>query len=228
MPDLRGYNLTDKPEAVAAYTLDVVADDILGLLDHIGMEKGFVVGHDWGGASLWWAANKFPDRFGRIAILNVPHHRAFGQALRDNPKQRRKVAYMMFFQFKGISELAISFLGGRLLSQWAFGSNHPAFPPDVLKKYRHAWQQKGTAQGMLKWYRAAKQGKPSKLESPRIEVPTLIIWGKKDQAFLPELAQTSLDLCDSGRLNYLEEATHWVQHERAEQVNTLITDWFKG
>src|SRR5450755_2449921 len=48
-PDQRGYNLSDKPAGVAAYALDSLADDVLGLADALGRERLSVVGHDWGG-----------------------------------------------------------------------------------------------------------------------------------------------------------------------------------
>src|SRR5688500_7467260 len=49
-PDQRGYNLSDKPRVVAAYNLDALADDALGLVEALGRERAALVGHDWGGA----------------------------------------------------------------------------------------------------------------------------------------------------------------------------------
>ncbi|NIV11741.1 MAG: alpha/beta fold hydrolase, partial [Aliifodinibius sp.] len=46
--DQRGYNLSDKPERIAAYSLNELAADIVGLIDAAGREKAIVVGHDWG------------------------------------------------------------------------------------------------------------------------------------------------------------------------------------
>ncbi len=45
-PDQRGYNLSDKPDGIAAYTLNELAADVIGLMDAAGEEKAFVVGHD--------------------------------------------------------------------------------------------------------------------------------------------------------------------------------------
>ncbi|MFN8372002.1 MAG: hypothetical protein U0694_03880 [Anaerolineae bacterium] len=41
------------------------------------------------------------------------------------------------------------------------------------------------------------------------------------------MAQLSVDLCDDGRLVYIEDATHWVQVDAADQVNTLLGDFLK-
>ncbi|MBP8242524.1 MAG: alpha/beta fold hydrolase, partial [Thermoflexales bacterium] len=55
-PDQRGYNLSDKPDAISDYTLDTLAGDIVGLIDAAGCARARVVGHDWGAAVTWWLA----------------------------------------------------------------------------------------------------------------------------------------------------------------------------
>ena len=52
-PDQRGYNLSDKPDGLSAYSIDKLAADIIGLIDAAGEEKAFLVGHDWGSAVAW-------------------------------------------------------------------------------------------------------------------------------------------------------------------------------
>ncbi|HKD74990.1 MAG TPA: alpha/beta hydrolase, partial [Ktedonobacterales bacterium] len=71
-PDQRGYDLSDKPQGVAAYRLDTLARDIVGLITAAGREKAFVVGHDWGAAVAWWLAMRYPEHLDRVAMLNVP------------------------------------------------------------------------------------------------------------------------------------------------------------
>src|SRR5438128_896194 len=61
IPDQRGYNLSDKPSGVAAYTLDALAADVIGLIDAAGRDRATLVGHDWGAAVSWWIASKYPD-----------------------------------------------------------------------------------------------------------------------------------------------------------------------
>src|SRR6188472_1066348 len=50
VPDLRGYGASDKPAEVDAYAIPFLAGDVLGVLDHLGVERAHVVGHDWGAA----------------------------------------------------------------------------------------------------------------------------------------------------------------------------------
>lgn len=225
MPDQRGYNLSDKPDDVAAYNMDILADDIVGLMDHIGVEKVRIVAHDWGGAVAWWLTNRNPERVEKLAVLNIPHHAAFSRALKDNPKQRRKSLYMAFFQLKGVSEFALKLGGGSRLAQWAFGKDNPAFPPEDIEKYKAAWAQPGAITAMLNWYRAVRKYRPQSLSSPKISVPVLLIWGKRDKAFDPSLAEDSIRLCEDGKLITIDHASHWVQHEAAEEVNAALVEW---
>src|SRR5438477_12289214 len=56
VPDLRGYGNSDKPEEVDAYALPFLAGDVLAVLDHLGVERAHVIGHDWGAALAWGIA----------------------------------------------------------------------------------------------------------------------------------------------------------------------------
>lgn len=80
---------------------------------------------------------------------------------------------------------------------------------------------------MINWYRAILQNPPQRLPSRRITVPTLLIWGVRDNFLGRELAPRSLEFCDKGRLVFVEEATHWVQHEEPCMVNRLLLRFLK-
>jgi pimeloyl-ACP methyl ester carboxylesterase len=60
----------------------------------------------------------------------------------------------------------------------------------------------------------------------RIASPVLVIWGSRDTYALPELADASVRLCTEGRLVYLEQAMHWVQHDEPERVADLLAEFF--
>ena len=96
-----------------------------------------------------------------------------------------------------------------------------------LAEYRRAWSRPNAFRSMVNWYRAIMQKPPAPPKSKRVSVPTLLIWGARDQFLGREMAQPSIDLCDDGRLVFFEDATHWVQHEEAEQVNGLIDEFLE-
>jgi pimeloyl-ACP methyl ester carboxylesterase len=223
IPDQRGYHLSDKPPGIAAYNLDELAADVVGLIDAAGQPKASVVGHDWGGAVAWWTANKYPERLNRLAILNVPQHAVMNRHLRQSWGQLRKSWYIFFFQLPWLPELLIKAGNWRAGVQALRRSSRPGtFTGQDLDRYRQAWSQPGALTAMLNWYRAILQARPEPLSSPRIVVPTLLIWGAQDAFLGREMAQPSIELCRNGRLVFIEEATHWVQHEEPERVNALL------
>jgi pimeloyl-ACP methyl ester carboxylesterase len=71
-PDQRGYGLTSRPEAVEDYDLAHLTGDLVGLLDHLGVEKAIFCGHDWGGAVVWQMPLRHPDRVAGVIGLNTP------------------------------------------------------------------------------------------------------------------------------------------------------------
>ena len=227
-PDQRGYNLSDKPVGIAAYTLDELAADVIGLIDAAGQEKACIVGHDWGASVAWWMAAKYPARVERMVVINVPHGSVIAKNLRRNFAQMRKSWYILFFQLPWLPEALAQLRNWNLLAQALRMSSRPGtFTDEDLEAYRQAWSQPRAYTSMLNWYRAVVQRHLTPPESPRITVPTLLIWGAQDRFLAREMAQQSIDLCDDGRLVFVEEATHWVQHEEAERVNELMTSWLR-
>ena len=222
-PDQRGYNLSDKPAGAAAYAVDKLAHDVIGLIEAAGVEKASLVAHDWGAVVAWWAAAEFPDRFEKMVILNAPHGAVMRKHLRYNRIQRGRSRYMLFFQLPWLPD----FLSRR--NNWARAvqalqrtSCPGAFTVDDLDAYRQAWSQPGSFTAMLNWYRAAFRHPAPPPKNRRISVPTLLIWGAKDRFLGKEMAQPSIDRCEDGRLVIIEEASHWVQHDVPDQVNALI------
>jgi pimeloyl-ACP methyl ester carboxylesterase len=60
-PDMRGLGRSDKPQEVTAYKLSHAVADVIGILDHFGIEAAHIVGHDWGAAVAWMTAALHPE-----------------------------------------------------------------------------------------------------------------------------------------------------------------------
>jgi len=225
-PDQRGYNLSDKPKGLAAYRLDVLAADILGLIDATGQERVCLAGHDWGAAVAWRLAMTAPARLRHLAILNVPHMEVMWDHLRTDPEQMRRSLYAGFFQLPWLPEAMLAATNWRALSQAMQNSSLPgAFTDEDMIEYRRAWAKPGALTAMLNWYRAALR-RPPDLPSERVLVPTTIIWGMKDFALRGVMAAESAALCKWGELIELKDNTHWVQHEAAGVVNEALLTRF--
>ncbi|TPG72387.1 alpha/beta fold hydrolase [Hymenobacter nivis] len=225
-PDQRGYNLSDKPRPVRAYAINELAADVLGLLDAAGRTTAAVVGHDWGAAVAWHLAANFPARIRRTAVLNVPHPRALAGALRRQPRQLLKSWYVFFFQLPWLPETLARLRGAWLARQALRRTSRPGTFSDAdLVEYRAAWTRPGALRSMINWYRAAARfGRQA--PAGRVVGPLHIIWGRRDAFLNANLAQESLAYCDDGGLTYLD-ASHWVQHEEAAQVNQLLIDFLR-
>lgn len=224
VPDQRGYNESSKPEGIKAYHMQNLVKDIAELIGQLGQQKVILVGHDWGGAVGWNMAAHYAHLLEKLIVLNLPHPLVFLKTLRSRPKQMLKSWYIGFFQLPWLPEKANSAANFKLLSENMQSSSKPGtFPPEIMAEYKKAWQHPGALRAMINWYRAIRYGS---LKTPsKVKTPTLLIWGKKDIYLSHEMARPSIDKCSNGRLVMIEDATHWVQHEKAEEVNRLIEEF---
>ena len=224
VPDQRGYNLSDKPRGVSNYKMDLLGDDILGIADQLGYEDFYLAGHDFGAMVSWSLALRVPQRIKRLVIANVPHPAVFKTYLKSHPAQMLKSWYAIFFQIPGLPERFAR------ANNWQFLIS--AMPDDLSKeeqnRYRQAWSQPGAITGMINWYRATfSSSSPARVENT-IKPSTLIIWGKQDPHLSHQMAPLSLAYCQDGQLVMIDDATHWVQHDQAEQVSQLIIKHFSS
>lgn len=223
VPDQRGYNLSGKPRGVRAYGLDTLVDDVVALLDALSIERLPIVGHDWGAAVAWWLAARNPERLTRLAILDCPHPLVMRRHLLRNPVQRRRSWYIFLFQLPWLPERKLRRHGYRAIrSIFAKTSRPGTFSDEDLDRYVAAAAQPGALTAMLNWYRAAFRCPPRRLASPRIEAPTILLWGARDMALGRELVAPSAALCREVAVTVFEEAGHWLPHEEPARVNELL------
>ena len=124
-PDTRGYNLSSKPDGVAAYDTGKLAADIRDLVHERGAESALLAGHDWGGSIAWATAMNHPEVVDRLAILNAAHPRKLSQGL-HHPDQLRKSWYFFFFDLPELPEGVVH------ADNWRFLPALPARRPPGL------------------------------------------------------------------------------------------------
>jgi pimeloyl-ACP methyl ester carboxylesterase len=227
VPDQRGYNLSDKPEGVKPYRVDILVTDILGLIDALGYEKVHLIGHDWGAMVAWIFAIRHPDRLRKLGILNGPHPAVMLNFLRrGDPEQLRRSWYIFAFQIPWLPEYFLCKNDWRNAVRALRGSGkiHNLTDEDIME-YKQAWSQPGAMTAMINWYRAAVRHWPKLPRDLCVKTATLIIWGMQDVALSHRMARLSMDYCADGKLVFFEDATHWVQHEEAENVNQLLVEF---
>jgi pimeloyl-ACP methyl ester carboxylesterase len=226
-PDLRGYNLSDKP--AGGYALEQLVADVAALISALGAERASLVGHDWGGAIAWATAMWAPSRVDRLAILNAPHPGAYLRELRRNPRQWLKSWYIGFFQLPRVPEWALGRRNCLAIARMLRDSavDRETFSRADLMEYRRAMCRPGALRSALAYYRALGRTPPWELARRirTINAPTLVIWGERDVALVPELAEGLERWVPNLRVEWVREAGHWIQHERPERVNRLLAEF---
>ncbi|MFB6193510.1 MAG: alpha/beta fold hydrolase, partial [Halobaculum sp.] len=222
VPDQRGYNRSAKPDAVSAYRIERLADDVIGLIEAYDHESAAVVGHDWGGVVGWWLAIHQPERVARLVTCNGPHPTVIRRRLRTDPGQLLRSYYAVAFQLPAVPEAVSRAFDWRLpVRQMRRTSLPGTFDAAEFDRYRAAWRRSFSS--MLDWYRAAARYRP-RPETNEVRVPTRVIWGASDATLPHAMAFDSLDFCVDGRSTTLEDATHWLQHEYPARVADAILD----
>ena len=227
VPDQRGYNLSGKPKGVKNYRVDELVKDVIGLIDALEYEKVNLVGHDWGAVVAWTLAILHPERLHKLGIMNVPHPAVMKRFLTRDLEQVRRSWYVFFFQLPWLPEAGMkrdNWRGAELALRGS-GKIHTFSKEDIVK-YKEAWSQPGAMTSMLNWYRAVIRHQPPMPKDVRVKVRTLMMWGMKDVALSHRMARPSMDLVDEGNLILFPEATHWVQHDAAGEVNHYLVDFF--
>jgi len=241
-PDMRGYNLSAKPAEVDQYQMKYLIEDIRALAVHLGHRKFILVGHDWGGAVAWAFAMAHPEYLEKLVIVNAPHPGVFMRLLREDAKQQQASQYMLMFRGpQAEAVLSANHYASLVSIVLGAGLKSGIFTEDDKKAYIEAWSQPGALTGGLNYYRAAQVGPPQpntqipagaapadSVPAPAslaVRVPTLVIWGEKDTALLRENLDGLDQFVPNLTIKRIPEGTHWVVHERPDEVNRYIHEF---
>lgn len=228
-PDLRGYGETEpKPRAVSAYLIDRLMEDVAALIDASGAKTVTLIAHDWGAGVAWTFAANQVRPLERLVIMNLPHPAVMSGQLGRNWAQLKKSWYMFFFQLPGVPERAMTANDAQAIRQAFHGMaiDKSNFTPDVLDRYARDAQRPGAIRGMINWYRAAfRLGGKLRGPWPKIETPTLVVWGEADTALGVELLDGTEAYVADLTIKRLPNVSHWVQQEAPEKVNAILREW---
>lgn len=235
-PDMRGYNLSDKPKQVSEYFMPHLIADVKALVDHYSQgQKAILVAHDWGGAVAWNFAMAYPECLEKLVIINSPHPATFLRELKNNPAQRKASSYMILFA-SGLGELALKAGGYQRLKEAIFekSANPAMFSEGDRQAYQNAWSQQGALAGGLQYYKAFAQQALKRMfgnavkQAMKVVVPTLVIWGEKDTALLTSNLDGLEKFVANLTIKRIPDGTHWVIHEQPELVNRYIREFIES
>ena len=233
-PDMRGYNLSDKPSRVEDYRVDEIARDVVGLIDHFGASQAAVVGHDWGATVAWAVAQRFPERVSKLAVMQVPPAAVWRKNM--SLHQVLRSWYMFLFQLPRIPEWMITRKNMAAIER-AFTNSvirKGSFSATEIETYKEALRQPGAITSAINYYRAninrlASRASKSAASNDRTRVPTLFIFAEQDLAILPETVRGVAEYVDAPfRELRIKDSGHWVQNEAAQEVNAALIEFLKS
>ena len=222
VPDQRGFGNASRPEGVEHYGIDLLAGDIIGIMDRLGIERARLVGHDFGAGLAWVMASTLPQRFEQLVVMSVG---SSGNPGWDTVEQREASWYFDFFNKTGIAETALT------ANDWDFFRRLTRHSGDQDHFIRDL-SRPGALTAALNWYRANTRGwggLHSGLNYPPVDMPVMGIWSSADP-FLKEkqMQESAINVAGPWRYERIEDAGHWFMLEKPAAVNRLLLDFFDG
>lgn len=217
--DLRGYNKSDKPNEVEDYKLPKLVEDVRSFVSALGHQEAIVVAHDWGGVLAWHAISKHPDIFKRAVLINAPHPTVYAELFEKDPDQKKRSRYFSLLKLPFVSYF-LEFNSFYMLRKNVFDESTRPLSEDQQVGYQNAWAQ--SLKHPINYYKA---NAPSDVEFrtlPVIQVPTLLIWGENDKWLSLKNLENLDPWVKDLTIKRFPDATHWVQHEKFEELATDI------
>ncbi len=156
-PDMRGYGGTDAPAEVDAYNIRVLAADMVGVLDALGLEAAHMIGHDWGAIVAAHAVLLHPARFRSLVLMSVPYGgRGPAPPLQGMRARTGENFFYIVYHNEpgGVAEAEYDADPYGLLSRLYLSPDSPRDAPAVTDPKRSAggWIPRlGAAQGLPSW-----------------------------------------------------------------------------
>jgi len=247
-PDMRGYNLSEKPAGVDRYQMKDLVEDVRSMAEHLRYKKFILVGHDWGAGVAWSFAITHPEYLEKLVIVNGPHPAILARELAESPAQQKASQYMLLFRSEQAEQvLSANNYAGLVNGVLGEGLKSGVFTEADKNAYIEAWSQPGALTGGLNYYRAANLGPPPppkeggttatpvpsgtafglEAASLVVKVPTLVIWGEKDTALLTGNLDGMDKLVPNLTIKRIPDGSHWVIHEKPALVNSYIRDFIR-
>jgi pimeloyl-ACP methyl ester carboxylesterase len=229
-PDLRGYNLSERPSEVAAYELPRLRTDLFELIQRLDHGSAHLVGHDWGGALALSFARHHPAHVDHLVVANTLDPERPRAQLRG--RQFLRSWYTYYFQLPWLPEKVMAARDFRALR----GIYDDTAVPDVytdedIERYRVAWERDGAVNAAINYYRALGRTTLKRAVTlsrvPRIFVPTRLLWGDDDDALGPNVADAIASGIDEPEIVRYDDATHWLHAEHPDRFVADVREFIE-
>ena len=227
-PDFRGFGDSDAPDLAPhiGYTPEILARDILTLLDHLNVHQVVVAGHDLGAIVAQVLARTAPDRVRALALFNPPYP-GIGQR-RHDPAIQSELWHQHFHALPWSDRLIGYELGtlemylGHFYEHWA--ARKEAVRPAELEEIVRAYSRPGAVRASLQHFRAAHSvpGTPEGPPERPVTQPTVVLWGEADPVMPAEWADRIEEFFAPSTLKLLPDVGHFVPFEAPDETATAI------
>ena len=217
--DQRGFSPGARPEEIAAYRVERVAEDIFAVADAVGFDEFHLVGHDWGALVGWFAVGSRPERVLSLTALSIPHPWAIAPP--DIPSSHP--AYVKVFRQPGVAEAFLGFGNRWLLHRVVW----PPMSDANRAEYEALYSEPGALEATLGLYRAMDTN--NKPDFKAVTRPVLHLYGRNDMAiFISDKVQSRLSQWVDGELTVKAfDAGHWLIEEREAEIVEHIMSYLE-
>lgn len=206
--DKRGHGLSEATPR--PYRMDDHVDDLIGLLDHLKLDKVVVCGLSVGGMIAQGLAARQPERMRAMILMDTA--------------AKIGTADMWNERMAAIEAGGIEVLGDSIMERWLSARFRAEKPEETL-----VWRNMLT-RTTLDGYQgtsAAIRDADFTESTKKIAMPVLGIGGSEDGSTPPELVRGTVDLIAGGRFELVEGAGHLPCVEDPDKVAGLITDFLE-
>jgi pimeloyl-ACP methyl ester carboxylesterase len=218
-PDLRGFGWSEAPPG--SYEIGDLADDVLALLDELGLGEIELIGHDWGGYAGFLICLKAPRRVRHYLALGIVH--PYFEPPRPSPAALKRTAYQFVLATPGLGPAVLRHTG--LVKLALRRGSHPAmrWTEEELDCYAESFRACDHARASSRVYRSflsreLRRLKKGHYRSQRLTVPTRILAGEADPVIRADILAGYEPYADDMSVEILDNCGHFVAEERPELV----------
>jgi len=213
-PDMVGFGFSERPDG-ADYSVQTWADQVVGLLDALGLDKASIVGNSFGGAIALRLATQHPERVDKLVLMG-----SMGVDFPITEGLDRVWGYTPSFENMRA-----------VLDVFAYDR---ALVPDELAEVRYrASTQPGFQESYGAMFPEPRQRWVDAMRTPDDEIrkithETLVVAGREDKVIPVETSLALMRLIDNAQLHVYPHCGHWTQIERSADFNRLVSDFLSA
>nr|WP_320015230.1 alpha/beta hydrolase [uncultured Desulfobacter sp.] len=212
VPDLRGFGESESGTEVGS--TDLLADDLIALLDYLGIENAVVGGMSMGGYVMLNLLARYPERFSAACFIVT-------RADADDETARGKRNHLISEIEAGRPDAVPS-----AFTPLLFADQTVADRPELVDEVR-GWMTATPSSGLVLGLEAIRDRDDSSALLPQLKIPVLIMGAQEDKAIPPEKSTDMAERIPGAQLSMLSAAGHMANLEQPDAFNSALLDFLR-